>query len=133
MTLILIADVQEAAQRLCNVLVGRHEVFVAQTFETAREFAQNQSVDEIICGLHFDDSRMLDFLTWAKKQQRTERVPFICLQYLPSKLIDKTTHSAYLIASLIGADLCLESHQMEGMTDEHLLEVIEKLMERHQV
>ncbi len=130
MARILIADVKEGIDRLRLILHNKHDAIFATDFSAANAMLE-QDLDAIICGLHFDDSRMLDFLTVVRLDSAKKSVPFICLQYFPSVLIDKATHSAYLAAALIGADICLDSKVMATMTDNDLLKVINELLERN--
>ena len=58
---IFIADIQDSQTLLFRVLEG-YKLSTANTFPEAARMLAADGFDMIICGIHFDDSRMVDLL-----------------------------------------------------------------------
>jgi hypothetical protein len=64
---LLLADIQTGQILLRSALVG-YECFSAGTFAEGMRLMKEDGFDMVICGVHFDDSRMLEFFQEIRKQ-----------------------------------------------------------------
>lgn len=60
--------------------------------------------DLVVCGVHFDESRMFDFLMAAKSDPGTRHVPFICFRDLDSALHPTMLRSLEISCRALGAE-----------------------------
>lgn len=70
---------------LHHVLKGHAQICEVHTLDEAISQLQ-PGLDLIICGIHFDDSRMFDLLRLAKATPTTREVPFLCYRDLDTRL-----------------------------------------------
>lgn len=127
---ILLADVQAGIDRLVRVLVGRHDLLIARSMSDASQLVHHwEDIDLIICGLQFDDSRMLDLLKEIKARGVSKHIPFVCFRQPWTELSEGMEHSADVAAGLMGACTYINASDATGMTDQELLQLIEKQLE----
>jgi DNA-binding NtrC family response regulator len=77
------------------------DLVVAYTHSQALSALKEGVVDAILCSIHFDESRMLDFLVAAK--QIAPDIPFICCQVLATNLQPQTIQATVSAAESKGA------------------------------
>ncbi len=77
MAKILLAASPEPRDILERVLAG-HELFPVGTMELAEQVLKTTSIDQIICTIVFDESRMFNLLRRVKSVPEWRRIPFIC-------------------------------------------------------
>lgn len=99
---LLVADVATGQATLRNVMGDRTGLVGAATLEEARE-ALGRGVDMVVCGIHFDDSRMFDLLRYARADPRFRPVPFICFRDLESELAPALFESLDIACTALGA------------------------------
>ena len=102
--------------RRCRLLVGATEMGYAHIrralngdFDMVVVYDRSQAmaalkegvIDAILCSIHFDESRMMDFLVAAKTV--APDVPFICCQLLASALRPSAIQSTVSAAESQGA------------------------------
>lgn len=97
-------------------------VFV-NTLSLAREaLLGNPRLELIICGVHFDESRMYDLLSYARL--RHPRVHFLCVRVLNAEMSRLSRQSLQLAVESLGATLLDYAGQaaVQGVeaADEHL-------------
>jgi hypothetical protein len=73
---VLVAVRPSGFQTICDALKPEFNMAVVHTLEAARSRLNSDDISAIVCGVHFDSSRMLDFLTYAKSNPRTKKIPF---------------------------------------------------------
>jgi hypothetical protein len=79
---VLIADMPQAIETFRRALDGDDIVYlIATTFDEGRRLLR-PGLAIILCGVHFDDDRMFDFLRLAKITPHTANVPFVCVRAL---------------------------------------------------
>ena len=66
-----------------RVLAG-HELACAGTVDQDRQLLREQTFDQIICSIFFDESRMFDLLRVAKANPKWREIPFICVRTEPA-------------------------------------------------
>lgn len=81
---ILVADLPSGIATLRNVLGERATFIHADTIDAALK--SSKSADMIVCGIHFDDSRMFDLLRLVKADSQSRSIPFLCYRDLGSEL-----------------------------------------------
>jgi CheY-like chemotaxis protein len=74
---ILVADTPEADRRLSAVLSGYDLVFV-RTLEQAERAIEGTQFDLVLVSVHFDESRMFDFLRHLQASGTHASCPVVC-------------------------------------------------------
>src|ERR1041385_2980828 len=100
---ILAALPPEGIAVLQRVLADDVVLLPAITMERALQLA-NQNVDMILCGVHFDDSRMFDLLREIKADSKLRQLPFICMRLIGSNLAPALIQSLEISCQALGAD-----------------------------
>lgn len=77
MSKILVATSAEPRAILEDVLKG-HELLFAERMAEAERLLESNDLDEIVCTVLFDDSRMFDLLRLAKSKRKWKEIPFVC-------------------------------------------------------
>jgi hypothetical protein len=72
------------------------------TLEMAKEVARD-NIDVILCGLHFDDSRMFDLLRFVKADPALRAIPFLCIKTLKGKVEPTFDESIRIATKALGA------------------------------
>jgi hypothetical protein len=72
-----------------------------------------QGVEIIICGIHFDDSRMFELLRAIKADSYLRSIPFICVRLLGSNLAPTLIQSLEISCELLGAASFIDLHILE--------------------
>lgn len=88
MTRILLANDKEGQSRILPLLVG-FTVSIAETAKEGLKHLANSDFDLIITGVHFDDSRAIEFLKTVRDQPGHERTPFLFVRTRPSMISDQ--------------------------------------------
>jgi hypothetical protein len=99
---ILIADRPQGIETLHNVLGDSVELIAASSIDAAIR-ALAKPIDLVICGLHFDDSRMFDLLIYAHGNSHTCRIPFLIFRDLELELDRIIFKSLEISAKSLGA------------------------------
>ena len=81
---VLLADVVQGFASIERILDGDVTFVHATTLDEALEAMVE--VDLILCGVHFDDSRMFDLLRYAKASPEARGKPFLCFRDRESEL-----------------------------------------------
>jgi DNA-binding response OmpR family regulator len=100
---ILVADTPDGDRRISTILTGHDLVFVRTLREAQRMLAQGP-FDLILIGVHFDDSRMFDFL----RSLQGSKPPLVCMrsQHFGSHAI--TLEGLEIAARPLGCTLFLD-------------------------
>ena len=64
--------------------------------------------DLILCGLHFENGRMYDFLKFSKAYQRTKNIPFLCVQLTGGILPYGAFKSMVTAFDVLGGDMFVQ-------------------------
>lgn len=73
------------------------------TLEAAKAIAYD-GIDLVLCGLHFDESRMFDFLRFMKADPTLKSIPFVCIKAIEGKLEPTYNESIRIATQALGAD-----------------------------
>ncbi len=85
------------------------------TLDSAMD-AAHSNIDLVLCGLHFDESRMFDLLRFMKATPALRHIPFLCI---------KTTEGVLAPAIYESVKIAIHASGAEGFFD--LCELIKKL------
>lgn len=99
---ILAADDQAGFAMLQATLDGAYDWIYARTLHEAVEQLR-EGLDMIVCGVHFDESRMFDFLRISKAAPATKSVPFLCYRDLDSDLGPAVLEAMEIAVKALGA------------------------------
>lgn len=111
---ILAADVPQGIQTLRNVLTAEAEIVVASTMEEAMSLLKG-GADLIVCGIHFDESRMFDLLRVAKADPATRPIPFLCFRDMESELAQPVLESLQIACNALGAVAFVDLFQLRSV------------------
>lgn len=106
---ILLAASRKSGPIALEALAGYFEVTVCTSRENA-ESALGKGVDVAMCGLHFDEGRMLDFLRLAKEHANTRSIPFICVKSTEDVLSPVMLQSVEAASKALGAENFINLH-----------------------
>jgi CheY-like chemotaxis protein len=83
---VLIAESREGFRTLAGILGDEFTLVPVHTLVEGQDLVRTHAVDAIVCGQHFEGSRMLQFLETVKAQPRAADIPFICCRTTPTSL-----------------------------------------------
>lgn len=84
------------------MLAGRVELVSATAMQPALQaLERDPSISLVICGVHFDGSRMYDLLRYVRT--RHPRLPFLCCRILSSEIPQISREAITLAARSLGA------------------------------
>lgn len=72
------------------------------TLDMAKE-AVRDDIDVILCGLHFDESRMFELLRYVKADPSLREIPFLCIKTLAGKVEPTFDESIRIATKALGA------------------------------
>ena len=72
------------------------------TLDMAKEVVRD-NIDVILCGLHFDDSRMFDLLRFVKADPALRTIPFLCIKTLEGDVEPTFNESIRIATKALGA------------------------------
>ncbi|TAL84015.1 MAG: hypothetical protein EPN74_12775 [Rhodanobacter sp.] len=99
---VVAADTLQGIETLQHVLGDMVDLITATSFAKAiRTF--DEPIDMIICGIHFDDSRMFDLLAYTRNQTHLREIPFYIFRDLDSALEPTFFRSLEISAGVLGA------------------------------
>lgn len=99
---ILVADRLAGTQTVLNVLGQEYEVTTVHSFAQALELLE-APWDAILCGIHFDDSRMFDFAESVTTHAALKNTPLVIFRDLDSELDATFFRSIKISAKIMGA------------------------------
>jgi CheY-like chemotaxis protein len=130
---ILVADVQQGQARARQALIGCSvEVVCVDTLADAIERLQNDRdrFDLVICGMHFDNSRMFDLLQFIRTHDDLDNVSFVVIREVPPQL-SGTVAAVEQCAPALGACEIVETGAMtEDEANQALRDAVEKCLNK---
>jgi hypothetical protein len=88
---VLVAAIPLAAERLCRLLPDQRTV-CPTTLDEAQAALARERFALAIMGVHFDDSRMFDLISYARASSLNRGVPIVCVLGVRRKLSTLTVH-----------------------------------------
>lgn len=110
---VLVADLRSGVKTIRAVLGDSAKVSSAQRMDQAIA-ALEEGVELIVCGIHFDDSRMFDFLRIVKADPRDRSIPFVCFRDLESDLAPALLESLDISSRALGAECFLDLFELKA-------------------
>jgi hypothetical protein len=95
---ILVADAPEAIPLHHRILSPRYEVRTVIDYTAACDLV-TRDVDLVVCGVHFDDSRMFEFFSTVRRWPK----PFVCFRGLATPLLPGALHVIRLAGEVLGS------------------------------
>jgi CheY-like chemotaxis protein len=131
---ILVADIPEGRERVKQALKDQpHELVLTDSLREAKELLKHggaHAFDLIICGMHFDDSRMFDLLQFVRRYDTLEELPFVVIRERHAHL-QATTPSTLSSAPLLGVCRVIETGALSDEDSNRILrEAIEYCLNR---
>jgi hypothetical protein len=104
-SLILVADRPAGIQTIHNVMGSDFHIMSATSFADAKSLLQTSKLrfSLILCGVHFDDSRMFDLATLVQHSEPRTHGPLVIFRDLDSQLDAAFFRSIQLSAKVLGA------------------------------
>lgn len=126
MARILVADTCKDGGRISRVLAKEHQITVTAKLDNAVQFVHRNNIDLILCNVHFEESRMLDFLQWIKSTESTRKVPFLCYKDANTVLSSEGEHIADVVARELGACGYIDASDEHTLSDGELLKIVSR-------
>jgi CheY-like chemotaxis protein len=106
---ILVAISTPSLHGLLSDILSRHTLLFAETLEKALDLLEApQDFDLILCGLHFGNGKMYEFLEAAKSSRTAATKPFLCVQLIGSILPYGAFKSMRAAFDILGGDLFIQ-------------------------
>jgi CheY-like chemotaxis protein len=129
--LILIADIPEGAEAVKACLSPHHDLVLVHSLAAATRLIENVDFDAIICGTHFDDSRMIELLKEVRTDSRYSEKPFVIVRVVPTNLTAEIEANAKQMALVLGATAYITIDEFCGDTfSEELLRRVHPVIAR---
>lgn len=110
---ILVADLPAGVATLENVIGIEAVILGANSLPQAISFLRS-TVSLVVCGIHFDDSRMFDLLRMAKADPSTRDVPFLCYRDMDSALSSTVLESLRIACQALGAAAFVDLFELKS-------------------
>lgn len=99
------AETPSAAEIVRPVLEGHFHLIYSHSLRDAlRALEDDASLDLVLCGLHFDESRMFELLQHVRNGRSTHHIPFVCLNAKNSVLPQSVVRIAAKAVITMGGD-----------------------------
>jgi hypothetical protein len=108
-----VADLSPGAATLHEILGDNVNVTSAGTMPEALQILE-QGVDLIVCGVHFDESRMFDLLMSVKADLRARVIPFLCYRDLNSALDPTSLRGLHMSCAALGAAGFIDLYELKS-------------------
>ncbi|MBA3857199.1 MAG: hypothetical protein C0507_09860 [Cyanobacteria bacterium PR.3.49] len=123
---ILIAQPVEAMAPTAMALKG-YDLVPTTTLLQAKRMVIEDGIDIFVIGIHFDDSRSLEFVHEIRSCEKNAKTPIIMVRTMPSAIEHTLRKSVLAVKSLYDIAIYLECESEEKL--EHELRVqVEKLL-----
>jgi CheY-like chemotaxis protein len=99
---VLVAEVPGVIPVVETAWAGHFELTFCTTMQEG-ESRIRQPFDVIVCGSHFDESRMFDLLRLAKALPQSREIPFLCVRVLDGELDNTAFQGISIAAKALGA------------------------------
>lgn len=99
---VLAADAPDGIATLRNILEPTAELVAATAMRDALELLKGK-IDLMVCGIHFESSRMFDLLRLAKADPLARAKPILCYRDLSSELPPTILQSLTIACTALGA------------------------------
>lgn len=130
--MIVVADLPGSVQTIRDLLGPDPQIIGVYTLHDGEKIL-TKKVDLIICGLHFNESRMFDFLQFSKSDPLTKNIPFLCFRDSSSDLRVSVIQGLKMVCLTLGADDFVDYYSLkeqDGLEDakKHFRKIILELL-----
>jgi hypothetical protein len=99
---VLVACPPFALATVERALSSHADLICVNTLATARaQLAAHLDIAMVVCGVHFDESRMFDLLEYARRER--VHVPFVCVRVLDVEAPRTPAESIHVATKALGA------------------------------
>ena len=98
----------ENVKTISSLLGDNYVVTYIHDFERAVEHLRKYHYDLIVCGAHFDDSRAIELLQFARQTENCQSVPFIVIRLIPQPLSPALHSTINLAIKQLGKAIYLD-------------------------
>lgn len=103
----ILVAIRREHQELIATILKNSELSFVHTIDQAYATI-GPEFDLILCGLHFENGRMYDFLKFSKAYQATNDIPFVCVQLTGGILPYGAFKSMVTAFDVLGGDLFVQ-------------------------
>jgi len=114
----MVADVSAGQESMATILRDRVRLVHVAGMDGALA-ALGEGVGLVLCGVHFDESRMFDLLRLAKADKRFRSIPFICYRDLQSELAPPLLESLRIACTALGAEAFIDLYALKQRVGIH--------------
>ena len=131
---IVVAAQPDSVQTIRNLLgAGPRIIEVFKLYDASKIL--NKNIDLVICGLHFNDSRMFDFLRITKADPLVEAIPFLCFRNSDSDLGKTAIEALKIACNALGAAGFVDYYDLKQCNgyleaDNQFRKIIEGLLDK---
>lgn len=118
MARVLVADVPEMESTLRDCLPG-HELSFVRTMREAIFALRRDGYGLIVIGLHFDESRMIEMLSYVRGLEKYRDAPVICVQGIEVNLPASVLKSIDVAVKALGGTAFLDLRDGAEKFSEH--------------
>ncbi|PWT99123.1 MAG: hypothetical protein C5B53_05790 [Candidatus Melainabacteria bacterium] len=126
---ILVADAPEAFDRLKKALSHQYQLDFAEHYDQAISLLKSNHYDLLICGEHFDDSKMFELMGAAKFELKLHDLAMLCFRHLHSRFSAQVHKAVQMSAELMGA--CRFIDEAHDIDDAAILKAVEECIAFH--
>jgi hypothetical protein len=110
---VMMALAPEAMPALAETLGKRYRLHWPSSVMQAQTLLDTVQVDLIVCGVLFDDSRLLDLLQYCKSNTRLASIPFVGVRMQRGRLPIDSFRDLMMASSALGAEAFVDLEQWE--------------------
>jgi PleD family two-component response regulator len=126
---ILVADAPEATERLKKALSDHYQLDFAEHYLQAVSMLKSTHYDLLICGEHFDDSKMFELMGAVRFELNMHHLAMLCFRHLHSRFSAKVHEAVRLSAEQLGA--CKFIDEANAFSDADILKAVEDCIAAH--
>jgi hypothetical protein len=112
---ILVADVASGQDTIRNIVGNDAAVMGASTLQSAMRRIEAGEPQLVICGIHFDESRMFDLLQAANATAQGRLLPFLCFREIESELPPALFQGMEMSCRAMGAAGFVDLHHLKQL------------------
>lgn len=130
---ILAAVLSSQVERYRSILGSENETTFVFTYKDAESAVESGTFDLVFCAAHFDESRVIDFITLVKGNEQNKHAPLIITRINPKKLPPGMSKSITMATHELGAHTYIDFINLEQQlppeeVDEYVRSVIKDLL-----
>jgi hypothetical protein len=117
-TKVLVADVAEMDERIRECLPEHELTFVRTMVEAVRELRRD-GYELVVIGLHFDESRMFELLSYVRSLPKYDQTSVLCVQGLEVALPEAARKNIDVAVKAMGGKAFLDLRERSVDLREH--------------